>query len=204
MRAIKLTPPRPKARASKATNRRRLCSLRTGAICWYRLRAARAGAGRIMPPSYVGGCPHVKRVQCERRPRVISLTHAFMDGPLANSPGIEPPARADAAHAFRSELWCRPDRVKLTSQYDAWRLVDTLASKSAVSSGQRQKADPLADGCRRRTSGLEREVVSWCSHPVRPQKISGADLRLEPGCPDFRCQPSRRPTNTSCCPAYGS
>src|SRR5262245_24653123 len=53
MRAIKLTPPRPSARASSATNRRRLCSFRTGAICRYRLRAARACAARIMHPSYV-------------------------------------------------------------------------------------------------------------------------------------------------------
>src|SRR5262245_56703051 len=53
MRAIKLTPPRPSARASSATNRRRLCSFNTGAICRYRLRAARACAARIMHPSYV-------------------------------------------------------------------------------------------------------------------------------------------------------
>src|SRR5215467_9333134 len=54
IRAIKLTPPRPSARASRAANRRRLCSFRTGAICRYLLPIARACAVRIMPRRYVG------------------------------------------------------------------------------------------------------------------------------------------------------
>src|SRR5262247_3963649 len=66
MRAIKLTPPRPSARASSATNRRRLCSFNTGAICRYRLRAARACAARIMHPSYVA------------RFLVVNPPHAFL------------------------------------------------------------------------------------------------------------------------------
>jgi hypothetical protein len=59
MRATKLTPPRPRARASMAANRRRLCSFRTGAICRYRLRRARACAARIMPRRYVDRFPAV-------------------------------------------------------------------------------------------------------------------------------------------------
>ena len=73
-RAIELTPPRPSARASRATNRRRLCSFKTGAICRYRLRAIRVCAARIIYRRYVA------------RFLTVNSSHAFVLGPISLSP----------------------------------------------------------------------------------------------------------------------
>ena len=99
IRAIKLTPPRPSACASKATNRRRLCSFRTGAIWRYRLRAARACAARIMPRRYVAPIPCCESPSSLSWPSVAAVTQLFMDGPLA------------CAFTFRFSLSGPRDRV---------------------------------------------------------------------------------------------
>src|SRR6266480_2497914 len=79
---IKLTPPRPRPCASKATKRRRLCSFKTGAISRYRLRAARTCAARIIPPRYVKRFPLVNPPPSHSPPPVAILTHLITDEPL--------------------------------------------------------------------------------------------------------------------------
>src|SRR5215510_6690771 len=104
MRAIKLTPPRPSARASSATNRRRLCSFRTGAICRYRLRAARACAARIMHPSYVARFLAVNPLHAFLRRLWQHRLSCLWTGPKSRQIACEEQVSLDDPNVGRSRL----------------------------------------------------------------------------------------------------